>query len=65
MMSRFGTRLWVLWSDRRAQDMVEYSLTAAFVAVAISAIVPPGIVENFDTIFSKVNVWLVKAKANG
>ncbi len=65
MISRIGTRIWLLWSDRRAQDLVEYSLMAGFVAVAAAAIFPPGIVENFDAILEKVNSQLLGASTQG
>ena len=45
--------LW-LWADRRAQDMVEYSLAAAFVAVTASAFFPPAIALAISTVMSRV-----------
>lgn len=65
MISRIGIRVYRLWSDRRAQDLVEYSLLAGFVAVAVSAIFPPGIVENIDAILEKANDFLVNAATKG
>ena len=47
----------VLWSrlrrDGRGQDLIEYALLAAFVAVAAGAILP-GPSASISTIFSKV-----------
>jgi len=47
----------VLWSrlrrDARGQDLIEYALLAAFVAVAAGAILP-GPSASISTIFSKV-----------
>ena len=40
--------------DGRAQDLVESSLAAGFVAVAASAFFPPSIAPMISTIFSKV-----------
>lgn len=40
--------------DRRAQDLIEYSLTAAFIAVAVSAFFPPSITPSISAVFSKV-----------
>ena len=42
-----------LSQDERAQDMVEYSLLAGFIAVAASAVLP-GISTSISTIFSKM-----------
>ena len=50
-LKTFALRIWI---DRRAQDMIEYSLAAAFVAVAASAFFPPAIAPAISTIFAKV-----------
>lgn len=42
-----------LWKDTRGQDLIEYALLAAFVAVAGVATFPP-IANGISTIFSKV-----------
>ncbi len=42
-----------LSQDERAQDMVEYSLLAGFIAVAAGAVLP-GISTSISTIFSKM-----------
>jgi Flp pilus assembly pilin Flp len=54
MISRMRSAVWRLWSDRRAQDLVEYSLAAAFVAVAVSAFFPPAISPAISGIFSRI-----------
>ena len=41
-------------SDRRGQDLIEYALMAAFVAVAGGAIFPTTIAPSISTIFSKI-----------
>jgi Flp pilus assembly pilin Flp len=43
-----------LSQDRKGQDLVEYALTAAMVAVAAGAIFPISIAPNISTIFSKI-----------
>jgi len=54
MLFRVSCMAWRLWSDRRAQDLVEYSLAAAFVAVAVSAFFPPTIAPAISSVFSKI-----------
>ncbi len=48
--------LWVtrFWPDRRGQDLIEYALTASFVAVAASAVFPPSITPAISTVYSKI-----------
>lgn len=41
--------------DVGGQDLVEYALMAAFVAVAAGAIFPTTIAPGISTIFSKIN----------
>jgi len=36
------------------QDLIEYALTASFLAVAVAAFFPTSIAPNISTIFSKV-----------
>jgi Flp pilus assembly pilin Flp len=48
-------RLWIgLLADNRAQDMIEYSLLAAAIAVIVAGFLPPAIMPSVSTIFSKV-----------
>jgi pilus assembly protein Flp/PilA len=42
-----------IWRDRCAQDLVEYSLMAGFVAVAAGAIMP-NVSNSISVIFSKI-----------
>ncbi len=47
--------LWIrLRSDNRAQDMIEYALLAAAIAVIVAGFLPPAIMPSVSTIFSKV-----------
>jgi Flp pilus assembly pilin Flp len=43
-----------LWVDRRGQDMIEYSLLAAALAVVVAGFLPPTIMPAITVIFSKV-----------
>lgn len=43
-----------LRSDNRAQDMIEYSLLAAAIAVIVAGFLPPAIMPSVSSIFSKV-----------
>jgi Flp pilus assembly pilin Flp len=49
-----------IWKDRKAQDLVEYALMAAFVAAAAGA-VTPGVANSISVIFSQVNSIMVTA----
>ncbi len=42
-----------IWKDTRGQDLIEYSLMAFFVAVALGAVMP-GVASGVSTTFSKV-----------
>lgn len=44
-----------LATDSRGQDLVEYALMAAFVAVAAGAIFPSTLMPGVSTIFSKIS----------
>jgi len=50
--------------DTRAQDLIEYALMAAFVAVAAGAIMP-GVASSISTIFSKVASVMEIASTQG
>lgn len=43
-----------LWRDRRGQDLIEYALISALVAVAVGAIMP-GAAASISTIHSKLS----------
>jgi pilus assembly protein Flp/PilA len=49
-----------LWRETKAQDMIEYSLLAGFVAVGAGAVLPD-VVTSVSTIFSTVADALVTA----
>ena len=55
MVARLSFHIWRLWTDRRAQDLVEYALATAFVAVTASAFFPPALTPSISTIYSKIN----------
>jgi pilus assembly protein Flp/PilA len=66
-MTRLTQKLHQAWArlyrDRRGQDMIEYALMAAFIAVASAAVLPeatPGI----STVLSKVGSVLTVAGAS-
>jgi Flp pilus assembly pilin Flp len=54
-----------LRNDRRGQDLIEYALIAAFVAVAGGAIFPTTLMPGVSTIFSKLNDYFVLAANQG
>ena len=43
-----------LWRDLRGQDMIEYALLAAAVAVVIAGILPTTVMPSVSVIFSKI-----------
>jgi pilus assembly protein Flp/PilA len=49
-----------LWRNTRGQDMIEYALLAAFIAVAAAA-VTPGVASSISTIFSEVTSVIASA----
>lgn len=54
-------QVWVrLYRDRRGQDMIEYALMAAFVAVASAAVLPEA-TPSISTVISKVGSVLTVA----
>jgi len=50
-------------NDKRGQDLIEYALMAAFIAVAIGATFPVTIGPNICAIFVKVQSNLTQASA--
>jgi Flp pilus assembly pilin Flp len=52
MLLRF--KLQFFWKDRRGQDMIEYALLAAAVAVIVAGFLPPAVMPSVSTIFSKI-----------
>jgi len=43
-----------LWLDNRGQDMIEYALLAASIAVVVAGFLPPQIMPAVSSIFSKL-----------
>ena len=43
-----------IWRDKCGQDMIEYSLLMAAVAIVVAGFLPPSIMPSISTIFSKV-----------
>jgi Flp pilus assembly pilin Flp len=43
-----------LWTDVHGQDMIEYALLAAALAIVVAGFLPPTIMPSVTTIFSKV-----------
>jgi len=52
-MNKLYSFILTLTNDEKAQDMVEYSLLAGFIAVAAGAVLP-GISTSISQIFSKM-----------
>ena len=48
--------LWreLLWRDQRGQDMIEYALLAAAIAVVVAGFLPQTLMPSVSTIFSRV-----------
>lgn len=40
--------------DQRGQDMIEYALLAAAVAIIVAGFLPPSVMPSVSTIFSKL-----------
>ena len=43
-----------LFEDASGQDMIEYALLAAAIAVVVAGFLPPAIMPSVSTIFSKI-----------
>lgn len=43
-----------LWREDRGQDLIEYALITATLAVVVAAFLPPQIMPSVSTIFSKI-----------
>ena len=50
-------RTWIicLWKEQRGQDMIEYALLAAAVAVTIAGYLPTTVMPTVSSIFSTIN----------
>jgi Flp pilus assembly pilin Flp len=47
--------LLLLWKDRRGQDLIEYALLAATIAIVVAGFLPPTVMPSVSTIFSKLS----------
>ena len=43
-----------LWRDEHGQDMIEYALLCATLAIVVAGFLPPTIMPSVSTIFSKL-----------
>jgi Flp pilus assembly pilin Flp len=43
-----------IWRDGRGQDMIEYALMAAAIAVVVAGFLPTTLMPSVSTIFSKI-----------
>ncbi len=43
-----------LWKEQSGQDMIEYALLAAALAVIVAGFLPPQVMPSVSTIFSKI-----------
>jgi Flp pilus assembly pilin Flp len=53
-----------LWRNQHGQDLIEYALLAAFLAVAVGAL-SPSVATDICTMFSRVATVLTAANATG
>ena len=53
-MKNLYRKVFRLWMDVQGQDMVEYALMAATIAVVVAGFLPPLLMPAVSTIFSKV-----------
>ena len=60
LTSRGWTGGKVLRRDQSGQDLIEYALLAAFVAVAVAAFLPPTVAPAISTIFSKIVGYMAR-----
>jgi Flp pilus assembly pilin Flp len=53
-------RAWLrrCWNDRGGQDLIEYALLAAAIAVIVAGFLPPAVMPSVSTIFSKITSTL-------
>jgi Flp pilus assembly pilin Flp len=53
-MAKLFSRALRLWNDRRGQDMIEYALLAAAIAIVVAGFLPPTIMPTVSSIFSRI-----------
>jgi len=44
-----------LWNNRKGQDLIEYALMAATIAIVVAGFLPPTIMPSVSVIFSKIS----------
>jgi Flp pilus assembly pilin Flp len=47
-----------LWKENGGQDLIEYALLAATLAVVVAGFLPPALMPSVSTIFSKITSTL-------
>lgn len=53
-MVKFYYGAYRIWRDVRGQDMIEYALLAAAIAVTVAGFLPTTLMPSVSTIFSKI-----------
>lgn len=53
-----------LWRNKLGQDMIEYALLAAFLALAVGAL-SPSVATDISTVWSRVTSVIALANATG
>jgi pilus assembly protein Flp/PilA len=43
-----------IWSNQRGQDLIEYALLAAAIAIVVAGFLPPSVMPSVSTIFSRI-----------
>lgn len=61
IQQRFWRSILNLHQDRKAQDLIEYALMAAFLTVAVAAFFPTSLAPNMSQIMSKAASLLARA----
>jgi Flp pilus assembly pilin Flp len=50
-----------IWQDQQGQDLIEYALLAATLAVVVAGFLPPSVMPSVSSIFSKISGMLSNA----
>jgi Flp pilus assembly pilin Flp len=48
-------RLFIFWKQEAGQDLIEYALITATLAVVVAGFLPPSIMPSVSSIFSKIS----------
>jgi Flp pilus assembly pilin Flp len=48
-------RLVLFWKQEAGQDLIEYALLTATLAIVVAGLLPPSIMPSVSTIFSKIS----------